>query len=433
MKKKLSRWLKIIIGGAFYLYIFILPWQTKLVLQADANNFKEVSLYASHLLLVVILVVYFIYKLREKKSAERISWIWISLAILELAVLASFFLAVNQFIAFEHYVLFVSGIGLFFLMREETQAEEEDEGCFKKDRVIYVFLASLFFQASFGIYQFLSQSSFVCKYLGLAAHQADIAGTSVVETATGRWLRAYGGFDHPNILGGVLAIALILVAYLLAKKKKISSGSEMMESVFLFIFYFVALIALFFTFSRSAWLALVVGLVVVFISLLITRDRWLIGRFVLLMFFSAVMVTIVFLPYQELVQTRLSGETRLEQKSLQERRQYLGEAKIVISRHWLLGVGTGNYVTYLGQQDNDIKSTWDYQPVHNVFLLLWAESGILAIISFLAFLFLLVKKNRRAILPAGVFVGLIILMLFDHWLISLPFGVMFLFLILSLI
>ena len=49
----------------------------------------------------------------------------------------------------------------------------------------------------------------------MAVHKAEELGTSVVETvgADGlgeRWLRAYGGLDHPNILGGILAVALLL-------------------------------------------------------------------------------------------------------------------------------------------------------------------------------------------------------------------------------
>jgi O-antigen ligase len=423
----------LIFTWAFYLFVFLLPWQTKLILRPAENNFNEISLSASHALLIIILVAFFAYKLAEKRNLERISGLWISLAVLELAVLASFFFASDQLLAFEHYILFVSGIGLFFLLREETRPGHEEEACLKKENIIYIFLGSLFLHAVFGIYQFLSQGSFACKYLGLAAHNASLLGSSVVETASGRWLRAYGGFDHPNIFGGVLAIALVLTAYLLAKKKNLSSRQEILESIFLFIFYFVSFFALFFTFSRSAWLALALGLVTVFITLLRSRDRWIIGRFLALIFFSAVMATIVFLPYQDLVLTRFKAESRLEQKSLTERKQYFGEAQEVIASHWLSGVGTGNYVTYLKRQDASRSSAWDYQPVHNAFILLWAESGLIAIIAFLSSLFFLIKKNRRLVLPTAVFITLLIIMLFDHWLLSLPFGTIFLFFILGLI
>jgi O-antigen ligase len=146
-----------------------------------------------------------------------------------------------------------------------------------------------------------------------------------------------------------------------------------------------------------------------------------------------VMLFIIACPYRELLNVRINGGTRLEQKSLNERREYLVQAKDLIKGNLLFGVGTGNYVSALERQDQNKKSIWDYQPVHNVFLLFWAESGIFAFFSFLAFLFFLIKKNRRAVFSGAIFMAIIILLLLDHWLLSLPFGILFLFFILGLI
>ena len=417
----------------FYFFIFLLPWQTKLILRPAADNFAEISLYATHLLLAIILILFFIYKFREKKNTEKISPLWGALVGLELLILTSFFFAADQVLAFYHYVLFVVGVGLFYLVREETKEGFYKENRFDKFKIIYSFLAGIFLQAILGIYQFLTQQTFACKYFGLAPHDAGTLGTAVIETASGRWLRAYGGFDHPNIFGGVLAIALIFTAYLLARKKMIRSGQEVGESIFLFIFYFTALIALFFTFSRAAWLAYGFGLLVLFIALIIKKDYWILGRFLALFFFSAIMLAIVACPYQDLLQVRIDGTARLEQKSLNERWEGLGQAKDLIKHNLLFGVGTGNYTVALERQDQAKKPAYDYQPVHNVFLLLWTESGLFALVFFFAFLFFLIKENRRAVFSGAIFTALIILMLFDHWLLSLPFGILFLFFILGLI
>lgn len=417
----------------FYLFVFLLPWQTKLILRPAGTNFNEISLYASHLLLVGILILFFIYKLRERKGREIISPLWCALIVSEIFILISFFFAADQTLAFYHYVLFVAGVGLFCLMREGTEVISYKEGKLDKFKVIYSFLAGIFLQAVLGIYQFLAQKSFICKYFGLAQHDAYTPGTAVIETFSGRWLRAYGGFDHPNIFGGVLVISLVLAAYLLARKKIIRSKQEIGESIFLFIFYFVALISLFFTFSRAAWLAYGLGSIILLMALIIREDRWIIGRFLALFFFSAVMLFIIAFPYRDLLQTRISSETRLEQKSWNERWSYLFEAKDLIAQQPLFGVGAGNYVSALERQDQARKPIWNYQPVHNVFLLLWAESGIFALISFAAFLFFLIKKNRRAVFSGAIFAVIIVLFLFDHWLLSLPFGVLFLFFILGLI
>lgn len=417
----------------FYLFVFLLPWQTKLILRPAATNFNEISLYASHLLLLAILILFFYYKFKQRRGSEKVSWLWGLLMILEVFILFSFFVAPDQVLAFYHYVLFIFGIGVFYLLWDTMQIDGYKEEPLDKFKVIYSFLAGMFLQAILGIYQFLNQTSLVSKYLGLANHDPNLAGTAVVETASGRWLRAYGGFDHPNIFGGVLAIALIFTAYLLAKKKIIRSGKEVAESIFLFIFYFTALIALFFAFSRAGWLAFGAGLAVLLITLIAQKDRWIIGRFLALVFFSATMVFLIACPYQELLQTRVEMETRLEQKSVTERELYFTQAAGLIKSHPLLGVGSGNYPLVLEKEDNSAHNVWDYQPVHNVFALLWAESGLFALLSFLGFLGLLIIKNRRSVFSGAVFVALIILMLLDHWLLSLPFGLVFLFFILGLI
>ncbi|MFA5024563.1 MAG: O-antigen ligase family protein [Patescibacteria group bacterium] len=433
MKKKCGNLFKLAAEYSFYLFVFLLPWQTKLILFPAENNFKEISLYVSYLILFFSLICFFVYKIIDRDYGERLPEIWYFLAGLELFIFFSFFFASDQLLAFYHYLIFLLGLGLFYMLREGTEQKNYQDCCLDKARVLYSLISSVFLQALLGMYQFLTQSSFACKYLGLAQHDPQTLGTAVIETASGRWLRAYGGLDHPNILGGVLAVTLIFAAYLLAKKKLLNSAKEVGESILLFVFYFFGLFALLFTFSRTAWLAFIVSLIILLIIFIRQKDSWVLGRYLAIIFFSLILVTIAIFPYHELLQTRLNASGRLEQKSLVERKQYLWQAKDLIQKNWLFGVGIGNYTTTLERQNVIKKTAWDYQPVHDVFLYLWAESGVFSLIFFLGFLFFLVRKGRGNIFSAAIFGALIILMLFDHWLFSLPFGVMFLFLILGLI
>jgi len=193
------------------------------------------------------------------------------------------------------------------------------------------------------------------------------------------------------------------------------------------------LFALFFSFSRAAWLATIVGWLVLCVVLALKRDAWIFGRFLVLMFFSAVMVLIVVIPYQDLCRVRIEATSRLENKSVTERLSYVQEAKELWSQNWVTGVGVGNYLLALEKKASVKKAAWDYQPVHNVFLLLGAESGIFTVLFFVSFLFILITKNRREVFAPALFATILVLMLFDHWLISLPFGIIFLFLILGLL
>lgn len=428
--KKLTEYL-------FYLFIFLLPWQTKLILRPAPTNFTEISLYATHFFLLVILLLFFIYRLGDKKNTISIPAVWYLLIGWELFVFASIWIAPDIILAAYHYFSFLIGLAVFFLLYVGTGAGSYEDSFFAKGKIIFSFLAGVFIQAILGLVQFLSQSSFVSKYLGLALHDPSVLGTSVIDAASGRWLRAYGGFDHPNVFGGVLAIALLLTAYLLAKKKMLHKGREVAESIFLFISYFISLLALFFTFSRAAWLALAAGLIILLFYFIKRKDKWIMGRFVALLFFSAILLAIVVFPYRELVVARLSDRAPLEQKSITERKTYISQAFNMISERPWLGVGLGNYTTVLAVRSEAKNLTgatvWNYQPVHNVFLLLWAECGIFALLFFGGFLFWPLKKDRREAFTPAVLSLLIILLLFDHWLFSLPFGLIFFFLVLGLI
>jgi len=415
-----------------YLAVFLLPWQAKIIIRPAATNFNEIGFYPSYSVLLVAVVIFFIYQLKRRADDEKISILWLALSGLELTVLVSFLFAPDKFLAFYHYIILLTSVAWLYVLRIGVTVYGYEETCLDKLKIFYSLLASLFLQSILGIYQFLSQKTPVFKYLGLANHSPELVGTAVVETASGRFLRAYGGLDHPNIFGGVLAISLILIAYFLASRKKLKSGSEIGGSVFLFVSYFVLLLALFFTMSRAAWLAFILGLIVLLITYLIKRDRWFVGRLLLVMFFSAIMILVNAVPYQDLLSVRVASETRLELQSLTKRQEYLGESVTIIKNNWLTGVGVGNYVTALANSDSLKKSAWDYQPVHNVFLLLWAQSGLFSLLFLITILFFIIKGTKNGYTPA-IFSALLVLMVLDHWLISLPFGVLFLFLILGLL
>jgi O-antigen ligase len=281
------------------------------------------------------------------------------------------------------------GVGLFLLILRVE---------FDRLILIYCFLAGVFLQASLGIWQFLTQTTFSSKWLGLASHNAGDLGTSVVETLDGgRWLRAYGGLDHPNVLGGLLVIAIIFSIYQIqhsddCKTGNNESGIMNYENTNFFKFiihcslFMILLAALFFTFSRGAWAGLIVGLVVMLGGmifdhryrshpdplpsaysgqalgkergeephpdpLLARRGGSLVGCLLKIICVGAVFVSILFFSYKDLVLTRLSQDTRLETKSNTERIASLRDATVIIKNNWLTGVGVGNYTMALANEE----------------------------------------------------------------------------------
>jgi O-antigen ligase len=277
--------------------------------------------------------------------------------------------------------------------------------------LLLIFLASLFIQALIGIGQFSTQTSFPSTLLGMSQHEAAYAGTAVVETDTGRWLRAYGPQDHPNIFGGLMVLAALICLYLFLKNEK--------KSIHLLslIFYPIFLWAAFASFSRAALLALVLAL------LFILLENWRSIKKLLTFLLLTVIIAGIFVrQYQPLILIRARGESRLEQVSNIERQNYNQAAWQLWRKHPYFGVGLSNSTLLLAEEDKvnlSILPAWQYQPAHNYWLLVLSEGGILFLIPILFAWSYFYKKSRQEKI-IGLFVALFVLSLFDHWLFSLP-------------
>jgi O-antigen ligase len=443
------KYLKQIIEYGLYLFVFFLPWQTRWIIRTRELNGgyfepKTISLYGTDILLLVVLLLNCFYQLRilptgrQVKNYElkitngfkiynlkfKISSTWWLIAGLDLFIFISIFFAPNKLVAVYHYGWFLLGAGLFWLVASVE---------YNKAKLLWGLVAGAVLQAGLAVYQFLTQSTFASKWLGMALHSSADLGVSVIETLNGeRWLRAYGGLDHPNVLGGFLVIALLLILNFKFLILNQLSNFKFQKYFLLSTFYFLLFTSIFFTFSRSAWLGLIIGLAIAFAMALIKKDllaqKQIIKFSVIGVFALLIMGNI----YSDLLSPRLVVSTRLEQKSITERVESVAQAKKLIKKNWLFGVGIGNYTLALVEQ-NPGQPAWTYQPVHNTPLLVLAEIGIFGFIFFVAMLCamcyvlcrsIIKDKNSESTLNLAMLVALIVMFQFDHFWWSLHFGVL---------
>jgi O-antigen ligase len=242
--------------------------------------------------------------------------------------------------------------------------------------VAWAVAAGTTLQASVALPQFTLGHTLGLKRLGEVVIRADWPGASVVMVGDGRWLRAYGLTQHPNLLGGCLMAFLLLIAgYYLDQQ-----GGQ---RVLLLTVLGLGLTTLLATFSRSAWLGAVTGGLVMLALLGLPSPRHeqpLSRRSIGLLLAVALGVVTLFTTVNwPLVETRL-GLVRqgVEIRSVEERSSLTAGALALIRRRPVTGVGLGNFATALYWFASETVADYPvYQPVHNVFLLATAELGIL--------------------------------------------------------
>ncbi len=430
--------LKILEYG-FYLLIFLLPLQTRWMFKLGELNkgyweYGTMSLYATDILFICLLVCYFINSLvyggRLKICGLRFKIFWWIIAGLELFVFISVFFAFDRRLALYGYGRFLLGIGLFFLVSRLK---------YDKLKLYWAIAASGVAQSVLAMWQFAVQRVYASKWLGMAAQNPVDLGVSVVETGLRRWLRAYGSLPHPNILGGFLAICLLIniILYFDLHKKFTSAADEhavkkyklgLLTSLLFFIANFAGLLL---TFSRSAWLALAVGIII--LIPLAAQKYKKIGVLNLSKFIFAIILLSGIFAYglQEPVKTRLNITGRLENKSARERADYNKEAWQVVKSNWLFGVGMYNYGLAVADEARKGQPAYSYQPAHNTFLLIWSEIGLFGLMFFIGLLVAVLLNCCIIKLPRYesnadfmLIAAMAVMMFFDHWWWSLGFGMM---------
>ncbi|OGC38305.1 hypothetical protein A2155_01395 [candidate division WWE3 bacterium RBG_16_52_45] len=255
----------------------------------------------------------------------------------------------------------------------------------KWKRLLFLLLAAAVFWVSFlALGQFLTQHSlFGYWFLGEPELNPSLGGVTLGSWGGKEVLRAYGTFPHPNVLGGVLSIVLV---WLWLKRYWVSFG--------------VGLGALITSLSKTAWASFLGGTL---------------GSF--------------------LVRSGLNPFFILwSDFSVSRRLELLGSAGKMLVSSPLAGVGLGQFTRSLPNFGLPSGLSLFVQPVHNIFALIAAESGILALLAFLALLFFALRqtiRDRRWWLTVSL-TQLIFLGLFDHYLYTLPQGLFLFSLIIGL-
>jgi len=402
--------------------LFLLPWQTIYLVQERFLNgvkwqYGTSGFYATEILLWLTVIIFLFWFWQKRKQQGKIIFklskdrlLALSILVFIIYLLLSTTWALDSTLALQHTLHIMGAIILFFMLLLGPITWRE---------LVKWFVAGALLTALLGFFQFFTQTALASKWLGLAAHPAWQAGSSViVGEGIGRWLRAYGSFQHPNILGGYLFIAILGLSLLSSLKIE-----NLRLKIPLLLTYGFLITVSFLTFSRSAFLALVLFLLAWLVYSLFKKNN-LSGRsWAGLGIVLLVILTIIFWP---VTYNRVTADSAHERAAVTERVAGVEESGQIFGDNKWLGVGPGNY-TLAAYVLNPEQGGWEYQPVHNVGMLILAELGIIGVLLlflvFITFFFSFSFKNYWQVF-AICLLPYIFLLIFDHYLYSFYIGLL---------
>lgn len=211
-------------------------------------------------------------------------------------------------------------------------------------------------------------------------------------------------FNSPNYLAMYLAPAIIIGIFLIGENKKIYLLSLL-----------PILLAIYFTKSFSAWVALVgASLAIFFLTKKKNKKRLIYFLILSLVFFG--------LLFSQFGTKKAEGLLEISGRSSSASRIMIWKvAQEIIYEKPLWGIGPGNFQNeYLNRQKNyPSYLEWAVPHPHNIFLAFWLYSGVFGLIGFLGLIFLFFltffrqQKNALNLMALGVMIYILMHGLLD--------------------
>jgi O-antigen ligase len=425
--KIVSRETLMIILGSLFLFTLFFPiryvFYTNSAYATGAySDFTSFSLYLSD----IIIAIFFIFNWRRFYDNNIIYFfavvgLWLVLTILR----STGYLPLELYFLFKFDEMFI--VFLFFSDIKHLRSGGKI--------MLWTYLGLLFLQSLIGIYQFWAQKSLGLSFFGESFIGALVPGVAKIVSHETTFIRIYGTLPHPNILSAFLVVGLGLIAW------QILEAVNRKYLLFLYISLFGALTSLVLTFSRAGYLAAAVVVAGIIAGYLVKHGfsnrmrNFVVG---LILFIGLNMV--LFNPF---LQTRAT----ISDDATKERIFYNQIGFKMIHDNPITGQGVGSTVLHMEQYSPVKLQPWEIQPIHNYYILTLAEIGIVGfclLIGFFIYLLIkIVKKTTgrssdpavymRRVFLTSLLLGILVLMMFDHYFYTIQSTQMLLWAILGLI
>lgn len=275
----------------------------------------------------------------------------------------------------------------------------------KQNRIVKCLVVSLLFTVPIGVYQFINGRTFerFTYFLGERSFSISTPGIALANFFGNEFMRAYSIFPHPNVFAGYLVIVWTLVLLLWSNK---------MVFVKLFMF-FVVFLGIIISFSKTAiFLFFVVSIMYFLKEKLHLQIRKHFFNNTCLPVILAVFSVLLCIPFSKInvenYPENIVNRIRLVDMS----------GKIVTTNNIFVGSGLSTYILSSKSYVKDISLL---QPVHNIYLLIFSEMGLVGLVFSVTILTTVFAKSKNFVFALCLCLVLLI-GLVDHYFFTLQQG-----------
>ena len=341
------------------------------------TDFASITIYLSFITTIIFILCTNLPTLNKSESLKHL----IKITVIWLAIFLIYYLSIDNSLRTTsiYYFLRLSCVLLFGYSVYKSEIWLR-----YKHLLSWTLLITMLFQSLILVTQFTIQKSLGLSIIGESPLSSLFYGVAKIVTETGTYIRGYGTFPHPNILGAFLAISSIINLYLLTKNK------QYLVRYLLIFMYFINIISLLMSFSRASFL--VVSLGTLFFLIMQSFGKSFIK--ILRWFWF---VPIAFIISTSLLYPLLQHRTQLDDRAIIERSLYNHAGISIIQNYPILGTGAGTNMFHMKQELENRIEAWDIQPIHNYPLLIISELGILGLVILIFSLYLLYRILRKSL------------------------------------
>jgi O-antigen ligase len=277
-----------------------------------------------------------------------------------------------------------------------------------KQKILSILPLTILYTTLIGLWQFVFGRTAGLWFLGERTFDLTTPGIATFNWYGQIFLRSYATFPHPNVLAAFMLLSGLLLLFLSNKNNKK-----------LLVAHLAVILTILMTFSRT-----VTGLYLPFVLFLFRKQSVYLG------------FLIIFLA--PLLFVRFESAFNFDKLSLIRREELTENAFLLIQQNPVVGVGLNNYIPVAVSSSFLTGTNRFLQPVHNIFLLMMVETGLVGLIALLIlFIVPLIMIGSDNLLTKQQVLTLLlvisILGMLDHYFLTLPQGQRLIFMIWGLI